>query len=103
MVVLVLQGMFNQLSILGFGFLALIAYWTVCLFYVTADPIAPYTLKVGYKRGRYSNFNYFIMNKVIYSFLKNKIKYKSSDFVFTLDGDPIRRERVTVRFKREIK
>ena len=48
--------------------------------------------------------NRFIpMNKTLYSLLKNKSKYKTSDYIFTLDGGLIKRERVSVRFKREIK
>lgn len=85
MIVSALDGMANHPSIALFLLSALITYWTARLFYLTADPIdeevfltskaqtalskgicpfcatepiAPQTLKVGYKKGRYSNFKY---------------------------------------------
>lgn len=87
-IVPLLMGMFHNPSVVGFVFLALIAYWTVGLFYVTAtpiddkilhtpgtqeailkntcpfcgtEPISSYTLKVGYKRGQYSDFKYMLI------------------------------------------
>lgn len=87
-ILLLLYEEIRDPSILGLGFLLLIAYWTVRLLYVMADPIdqeilqtprtansihrdicplcnteplSPYTLKVGYRRGRYSDFKYFVI------------------------------------------
>ena len=79
---------FGHPSLFDFLFLAFITYWLACFFFVTAEPIdekvlqttktidslakstCPFcqeepisaaTLKVGYKRGRYSDFKYMII------------------------------------------
>lgn len=87
LIYLISVGLVNYPSITGFVFLAIFAYLTIVLLYVTAkptneevvqkpettaalakgicpfchsNPLGPYTIKVGYRRRQYSNFRYMV-------------------------------------------